>query len=140
MAVESIEIGAGLLTIGATSALTDFSEQCVSAKIIPNVTKGERRRVLSGGVTPGSRTEEHKLQVKLLNDFGVANSKTEWLWENRGKEMPFVFVPNSAKTRKVTGTLVVEPIDIGGDVGEKPENQVEFDILGAPNFAAHPGT
>ncbi|GAB2558794.1 hypothetical protein [Leucobacter ruminantium] len=136
MAVNVIEIGPGTLTIGAPSALTDFSDQCVSAELIPSVDKEKPRRVLSGKNVPGARTESVKLQCEFLNDFGAQDSRSEWLWEHRGQEVPFNYVPNSSAGKAITGTLVVEPIAIGGKAGEKPEKQVEFDLVDPPVFEA----
>ncbi len=139
MAVNVIEIGPGILTIGSAASLVDFSDQCTSAELVPSVDKEKPRRVLSGRNVPGARTESYKLNIEVLNDFGVADSRTEWLWEHRGQEMPFTYVPNSAQQRQVTGTLVVEAVAIGGKAGDKPEKSVEFDLVDPPEFGAVAG-
>lgn len=136
MTVNAPTVGPGLLTIGDEAALTNFSSQIRSAKLVPSVTKGDPIDVLSGEQAPGDRTETHKLVVKLQSDFGHADSRTEWLWTHRGEQHPFVYVPNNALGRQISGQLVVEPIEIGGDVKTKPASDVEFDLVGAPVFTA----
>ncbi|WP_024357252.1 hypothetical protein [Leucobacter chironomi] len=134
MTIYTPEVGPGLLTIGAPAALMNLSEQCLGAKLIPSVKKGDPITVLSGGSAPGDRTESHKLEVTLQSDFGVADSVTEWLWEHRGEVHPFVYNPNNSLERGIKGELTVEPIEIGGDVKTKPSAKVEFDLNGAPEF------
>lgn len=134
MVVKAPQVGPGLLTIGAETALTNFSSQIRGAKLVPNITKGDPIDVLSGEQAPGDRTEAHTLVVNLQSDFGHASSLTEWLWEHRGEQHPFEYVPNNTLARKITGVLVVEPIEIGGDVKTKPAVEVTFDVIGEPTF------
>ncbi len=134
--VQAPAVGPGTLTIGATAALMNFSNQCTAATLVPSVDKGDPINVLSGAQAPGERTETFALKVTLQGDFGVLNSTTEWLYEHRGEEHPFTYIPNVALARKISGTLVVEPIDIGGEVKTKPANDVEFDLIGEPVFAS----
>lgn len=135
MPVKAPAVGPGLLTIGAAAALTNFSSQIRGARLVPNVTKGDPIDVLSGEQAPGDRTEAHTLVVNLQSDFGYDQSLTEWLWEHRGTQHPFEYVPNNTLERKITGQLVVEPIEIGGDVKTKPVVEVTFDVIGEPTFA-----
>ena len=136
MTVNAPTVGPGLLTIGAAADLTNFSSQIRAAKVVPDVTKGDPIDVLSGEQAPGDRTESNTLVVTLQSDFGHTDSRTEWLWAHRGQQHPFVYVPNNALGRQITGTLVVEPIEIGGDVKSKPSAEVTFDIIGEPEFSA----
>lgn len=134
MTVNAIAVGPGKLTIGGDAALNDFSDQCTGAKLTPDVKKDEPITVLSGKQAPGARTESNKLTVSLLNDFGVQDSRVEWMWEHRGQEMPFTYQPNSAQQRAIKGVVVVEAIELGGDVTKKPANEVSLDVLGEVEF------
>lgn len=134
MPVKAPTVGPGSFTIGAAGALTNFSSQMRGGKLVPNVTKGDPIDVLSGEQAPGDRTEENTLVVTLQSDFGYTGSNAEWLWEHRGEQHPFEYVPNSTLERKISGTLVVEPIEIGGDVKTKPSAEVTFDVIGDPIF------
>lgn len=141
MTATVLEIGPGTLTIGASVSLIDFSDQCTSAKLTPSVDKEKPRRVLSGKNVPGARTESAKLVCEFLNDFGESSSRVEWLWTHRGEEHPFVYMPNDSNRRAIEGTLVVEPIELGGKAGDKPATTVEFDLVDMPSFStvAAPG-
>lgn len=137
MPVKAPTVGPGRFTIGAAAALTNFSSQVRGAKLVPNVTKGDPIDVLSGEQAPGDRTEENTLVVTLQSDFGHAESLTEWLWDHRGQQHPFEYVPNNTLERKITGSLVVEAVEIGGDVKTKPSAEVTFDLVGPPTFSAY---
>lgn len=136
MTVKTITVGPGTLTIGDAAELTNFSGQVTACRLVPNITKEDPINVLSGEQVPGDRTEAFTLTGTLLQDFGDAESTTEWLWEHRGEVHDFTFAPSTAKGREITGQLEVEPIEIGGDVKTKPTSDFEFTLSGAPIFGA----
>jgi hypothetical protein len=135
MTIKSYTLGPGALTIGADTGLTVFSSQVTSCKLTPKVDVGDPINVLSGEQVPGDRDESFTLDGTLLQDFGVTASTTEWLFEHRGELQDFVFTPNTANGREVTGQLTVEAIDVGGDVKTKPTSDFSFTLNGAPVFA-----
>lgn len=134
MPVNVTQVGPGELTIGESTSLKSLATTCVGAQVIPNVEKGDPRKVLSGDVIPGARTESATLEVKLLDDFGQQESVSEWLWEHRGQQMPVSYIPKSALSRRIRGTITVEPINLGGDVDTVPEQTVTFDFVGMPTI------
>lgn len=136
MAVETITVGAGQLTIGALTDLTNFSSQTTSVKLVPDVDQDDPIKVLSGESVAGDRTESFTLEGSILQDFGSADAKTEWLFTHRGETHAFEFVPNTSKGKKITGSLVVEAVEIGGDVGTKPTSDFEFTVIGEPVIEA----
>lgn len=134
MTVNIATVGPGLLTIGSAAALTNFSSQMRSARIVPSVSVGDPIDVLSGETVPGDRTETFALVVSIQSDFGHNDSRVEWLWKERGKTHPFAYIPNNALGRRITGSIIVEPIEIGGDVKSKPAHEVTMQLVGAPVF------
>lgn len=132
MPVNALTMGAGVLTIGAVDALTNLSSQTSSVRLIPSVDKGDARLMLSGESISGDRTETWSLEGTLTQDLGAITSTTEWLFEHRGETHVFEFVPSTAKGKRITGTLEVEAIEIGGDVGTKPESDFAFALVGSP--------
>lgn len=132
MAVNTVTIGAGQLTIGAVADLINFSSQTTSVKLVPSVDQDDAIRVLSGESVAGDRTESFTLEGTILQDLGAESSTTEWLFEHRGETHVFEFVPNTAKGVKVTGSLVAEAVEIGGDAGTKPTSDFEFVVVGDP--------
>ena len=132
MAVNVLTVGPGTLTIGADANLTNFESQCTSCKLSPSVESEDPINVLSGEQVPGDRTESFSLDGSFLQDFGSTGSVTEWLFTHRGEEHPFSFTPATSKGKKITGNLVVEAIDIGGDARTKPQSEFSFAVIGEP--------
>jgi len=143
MAVDFYTVSPGTLTIGTDADLTDFSAQVTSCKLTPAVNNGDPINVLSGEQVAGDRTESFTLDGTFLQDFGSSSgggsaSKTEWLFTHRGETKDFVFVPSTTRGRAITGQLVVEAIDVGGDVKTKPTSDFSFVIVGEPAMGAIP--
>lgn len=136
MAVKTITIGAGTLTLGESGTLRDFSSQVTACRLEPSVNKGDPTNVLSGEQAPGDRSETFVLAGTILQDFGEADAVVEFCFTNRGTEMPFEFIPNTTKGRKVTGRCVVEAVNIGGDVKTKPTSDFSFDLVGEPTLGS----
>ena len=139
MAVKTLTIGPGKLSIGSDALISQFESQVTSVKLVPNVETEDAINVLSGEQVAGDRSESFTLEGSMLQDFGDTNSKTEWLFAHRGEEHPFSFQPNNAKGKKITGTLVVEAIEIGGDARTKAQSDFEFQVIGAPVIATVAG-
>lgn len=138
MTIHKTATGPGKFVIGETAALTTFDSQVLSITLEPEVNKGEAKTVLSGEVAPGDRTETFKLTGTLISDFGKEESLVEYCFTKRGTEQPFKFTPNTASGKEISGVLTVEAVAIGGDVGETPEPDFEFEIVGTPTLAAIP--
>lgn len=132
MAVNTYTVGAGSLTIGATTELTNFSGQTTAVRLVPSVDQGDAIRTLSGESVAGDRTESWTLEGTLLQDLGATTSTTEWLFDHRGETHVFEFTPSTAKGKTITGSLVVEAIEIGGDAGTKPTSDFTFTVVGEP--------
>jgi len=127
--VNTLTIGPGTLTIGSEVDLIDFSAQAKSCKLTPSVDNGDPINVLSGESVPGDRTESFTLDGTFLQDLGVAAGTTEWLFTHRGETHPFIYVPLTAAGKQITGDLVVEAIDIGGDAKTKGESDFSFIVV-----------
>lgn len=130
MAIKRTILGNGTLIIDAGGTLPmPFSEQCTNVKLIPKVSTGDPIKVLSGSTIGGDRTESFELKGKIVPDFGETGSVQEWCFTNRGKDLPFEFIPRTDKTKKLTGTLTVEAVEIGGDVGKADPIDFTFVVL-----------
>lgn len=139
MPIQSITVGPGTFTIGDTTDLTTFESQVTECRLSPSVENGDPIHVLSGETESGDRSETWVLKGTMLQDFGSTGSRTEWLFEHRGESHPFTYVPATAKGKKITGTLTVEAIEIGGEVKTKPTSEFEFSLVGAPTIEAVEG-
>lgn len=132
MAVNTITVGPGTFTIGASSDLTTFTSQVTSIRLVPSVDQGDAIFVLSGESVAGDRTESYTIEGTLLQDFGSTGSRTEWLYNNAGETHVFTYTPATVSGKSITGSLVVEAVEIGGDVNTKPTSDFTFTCIGKP--------
>lgn len=138
MAVNTLTVGAGTFTIGAAGALTNFSSQVTSVKLVPSAETGDSIIVLSGESVAGDFSETYTIEGTMLQDFGTASSKTEWLYTHSGETHVFEFDPATTGATKITGSLVVTAIEIGGDVRQKASSDFSFNCIGKPTVVAAP--
>lgn len=138
MAVATLTVGAGTFTIGAAGALTNFSSQVTSIKLVPSAETGDVIPVLSGESVAGDFTETYTIEGTLLQDFGTTASKVEWLYAHSGETHVFEFDPATTGATKITGSLVVTSVEIGGDVKTKPTSDFSFQCVGKPTVVAAP--
>lgn len=141
MPIARMKLFHGQLTIGEEGTLQTFGSQVTSITLTPSVDRGDDVFVLDGGTAPGDRTESWVMAGTLLQDFGETTNETaltEFCFTNRGKELPFVFVPNDTSAKQVTGNLVVEAVAIGGDVNTQVTSDFEFPLVGEPVLGAVP--
>lgn len=140
MTVETMTMGPGTLTVGDVGDITSLSSQVTSVTLSPNVDVGDPINVLSGESAPGDRDETWTLTGTLVQDLGAgvagADSVVEFLFNNAGTLLPFVFVPSTAKGRQISGNLTVEAVDIGGDAKTKPTSDFEWQVSGRPTLGA----
>lgn len=122
MAIVSYTLGDGTLKFDAGGSM-NVSCQVTSAtaSCTENVTSTDDLFVLCGDELPGEETVTHTWQLafNIVQDITTAGV-IAWSWTNKGKEMAFEFIPNTAAARKVTGTVRVIPISVGGDVRSRP--------------------
>lgn len=132
MAVETITMGPGTLVLGPVGTSKSIESQVTNARCTPSVERGDALNVLSGESVAGDRTETWVLAGTIVQDFGNAAGVWQYCFEHRGESLEFVFVPNTAAGRQVSGTVTVEALEVGGDVKSKPSSDFEWQIVGDP--------
>lgn len=132
MTIKTTKVGPGTLSIGESTNLMQFESQARAVTLTPKVETSDPFYVLSGEQSEGDRDESWTLKGTFVQDFGAADSSTEWLFDHRGERHPFTFTPSTATGRQVTGELIVEAIEIGGDANTKPTSDFEFVVVGSP--------
>ena len=138
MAIKRYTMGPGTLTLGdyagnvsaqVTNARVEWAESTSSTESIP---------VLSGEETGEESTTTYAatLAGNVVQDID-AGGLVEWTWSNKGEEVAFTFVPNTTKARRVTGTVRVGPVTLGGDVRDKtPRSDISWPCVGDPVLGA----
>lgn len=131
MAIKSVTVGPGDLTF-ATDNQT-FASQITSARVTVGVNRGDELKVLSGESIPAEATYTYELEATALQDLS-ANGIVDWSWKQAGKTATFTYTPNKANAATIKGTVVVDPISVGGEVGQRATSDFTFPIVGTPTF------
>ena len=138
MPATSTKLGPGVLTIGATGTDLDMSCQVSAAKVEWDKDKEDDTPVLCGETVGGGITYSAKLTMSVLLDLSD-QGMVDFTWTNKGTEYPFVFEPSTAEAKAVTGNLIVDPLDVGGDeVKKNMMVDLEWDIVGEPDWGTTP--
>jgi hypothetical protein len=137
MPAKTVKLGPGLLAIGEVASEIDFTCQVTAAHVDWEVDAGDDTPVLCGETVPGERTYSSVLAGTLYQDLGLASGIVEYSWAHKGEEVPFKFVPNTAAAQQVSGSLILDPLSVGGDeAGANMTSDFEWAIVGEPVLAA----
>jgi hypothetical protein len=140
MPATTVKLGPGTLSLGTTGTEVDFACQVTAAVVAWAVDAQDPTQVLCGETVPGERTYTATLGGTLYQDLGVVGGIVEYSWASKGTQVPFVFVPNDTVAQQVTGTLIVDPLDVGGDeAGANMTSDFEWAIVGEPVLGAITG-
>lgn len=124
-------LGPGTLTIGEVASTIDLSCLVNSATITFEKDQADSTTKLCGTEFPGAVTYTASLTGNLDQDPGDVDGLLETSWANPGKQTPFTFTPNTANGTKAEGTLVLDPIDFGGETyGEIMTSDIEWTVVG----------
>lgn len=129
--IKSYTVGPGSLVFGDPGSPQEMAAQITSCTATPEVEVGDDKPVLSGEVEPGERTYKWTLSGNFLQDISTTGITT-WTLDNAGVTVPFVYIPNNAEGRSLSGSIIVDPTAIGGEVKTKATADFEFGIVGTP--------
>src|SRR5262245_27013133 len=141
MPAKTVKLGPGLLEIGATGSEVDFTCQITGAQVEWSVDVGDDTPVLCGETVPGERTYSSVLSGTLFQDLGATapGGIVAYTWAHKGEEVPFTFVPSTSAGQAVTGTVILDPLTVGGDeAGANMTSDFEWTIVGEPVLGAAP--
>lgn len=128
MTTQSYKLGPGTLKFGS-GLTTDATCQVKSCQVTceEKVDTEDTERYLCAEEVAGEETVTFTwgLEATLTQDLAAAGFVT-WSWTNKGTEQPFEFIPNTVTARKVTGTVHVVPISIGGDAKTRPSSDIKW--------------
>jgi hypothetical protein len=139
MAGTTTKLGPGELTIGSTAPdMLDLSCQLSAAMVEWSKDKEDDIATLCGDTLAGAANYTAKLTGTVLLDLSDGGM-VDFTWDNKGVSFSFVFTPNTAAGKSVTGTLTVDPLDVGGDEVKKNMSvDFEWDIVGDPVWGTSP--
>lgn len=132
---KPLVIGPGTLTLGEIGTPLDMSCQLTNIVINPESDSEDAEPTLCGGSLPGDSTWAWTLTGTVAQDL-EKDGVIDWTWKHKGKEVPFEFTPqNDVATTKVNGTVIVDPLALGGDVGKRGMSEFEWTIVGDPDLS-----
>ena len=139
MPATTVKLGPGLLSIGEVGTPVDFTCQVIGARVEWSVDAEDPVPVLCGDTVAGERTYTASLTGTLFQDLGLATGIVDYSWAHKGEEVPFTFEPSTVVGQAVTGTLIVDPLSIGGDeVGANMQSDFDWAIVGEPVLGPSP--
>ena len=121
MAAVVSYVQSGLLTFKAAldAAALPFTCQATKVQITPSVSEEDPIEVLCGDKVGGGGTTADKLDFTVISDHSSVNGLVAWSWLHRGETCEFQFQPTSDKTQVWTGKVIVQALQVGGEVGSK---------------------
>jgi len=127
------KLGPGDLTVGAVGSALDFSGRCTSAQLTWKVDQSDDTPVLDGTTLAGDRTYTATLEASVVQADLTVGDLIDYSWANKGTSVPFTFTPYTGG-RSITGTLIVDPLDVGGDVKKTNKHDIKWSCVGEPTL------
>ena len=133
MPADVTKLGPGTLTLGSTGTEVDFSCQITGAKIAWSVNADDPVPTMCGDTVAGDRVYSSVLSGSLFLDVGLPGGILYYSWDHKGESVPFTFTPNTAAEASAAGTLILDPLDFGGDEsGKNMTADFEWTCVGDP--------
>lgn len=131
MVVKASKLGPGSLTVGVPASAREWGGQLTKCALTPDTSFEDNVPVLSGEELSGDATTTWNLTGTILQDYDL-DSLEDFAYQNRLKDLPFVFTPSNAGQREYSGTCTVVPLAVGGDVKTRNTSDFEFRVVGEP--------
>ena len=137
MPAKVVKLGPGTIAIGEVGTEVDFSCQVTAAHVDWEVDEGDDVVVLCGETVPGARTYSSSFAGTLLQDLGDAAGIVAYSWAHKGETVPFRFEPSTEAGVEVSGSLILDPLTVGGDeAGQNMTSDFDWSIVGEPILGA----
>lgn len=127
------KLGPGDLTVGAVGTPLDLSARCLKAQLSWKVDQSDDTVVLSGDTLAGDRTYTATLEATVQQGDLTVGDAIDYTWAHKGEQVPFTFTPHSGG-RSITGQVVIDPLDVGGDVNAKNTTDLKWACVGEPEL------
>lgn len=134
MTVYESKLKTGTLVLGAASPGPQLTvhTQASNVRITPEREEdGDPLELLSGDVLAADSVSTWTLAANILQDFDNEAGVIAYSWEHDGETVPFEWQPN-ATAPTYTGNVVVEALEVGGDVNRRNFSDLEWSITAKP--------
>lgn len=134
MPVRSTTLGPGVLELGEVGSLMDFSCQVTAVTVSVEADRDDPTPTLCGDNLVGESTYNGTLEATIVQDL-ERDGVVAWSWENKGRTVPVRFIPSTVAGAEITGSVVVDPISIGGDVKVRNTSDISWGFAGEPSLS-----
>lgn len=135
MPINSYVMNEGTLSLGSVGSLIDATAQLTEGSVNFKEDVEDSVSVLSGEELSGEAKYPATLSGTVIQDL-TPGGLTDFTWTNKGKVVPFEFVPAAAEERTITGSVRIGPLKVGGKVKSKPTADFEWACIGDPVLGA----
>lgn len=133
-------LGPGTLMLGPSGSEIDASCLVNNARIEMTKDQDDPKYKLCGTATPGKITYTYALTGNVDTDTEDPAGLFAYSQQHAGEQVAFEFTPNTTGVTSAAGTLVIDPLDFGGDeYGAPLDSDFEFSIIGQPTYTFPPG-
>ncbi len=129
-------LGPGSLAIGEPGSPKQWASEITKVTVTPSTDSEDDTPMLDGSTEDGEDTTTWELGGSILDKYTLTGMQA-WAAENKGKKLPFVFVPSEEGSLEIGGVIKVRPIALGGDVKKKNSNDFTFPLVGDPTFSEY---
>lgn len=127
--------GPGTLQLGETGTPIDVSCLVNSMRIAMSKDQGDDTTKLCGTVKPGKITYTYALSGNIDIDPEDPAGVFVTSQSVPGTQVPFTYTPNTEEGTTATGTVIIDPLDFGGDeYGVDMTSDLEWAIVGKPTY------
>lgn len=132
-------LGPGTLRIGPSEAQIDVSCLINNVRISSSKNQDDPTYKLCGTATPGRIVYTYSISGNMDVDVATDSGLFAYSQDHAGEQVAFEFVPNTTTATAATGTIVIDPLDFGGDdYGAVLDSDFEFSVIGKPTYT-YPG-
>jgi hypothetical protein len=118
-------------------ASTSFANQVTKARLVPDVSRETLRTLVPDGIVQDVTTA-WELELSGVQDWETGGLAA-YLNTNAGNTVVCTFAPRSGTGKQqVTCSVVIQPVDFGGEQGNFNTFDVTLGVVGTPTFAAQP--
>lgn len=133
------KLGPGTLNIGSVGTEVDCSSLLNGGRVTSSKDQADSTTKLSGAVRAGGVTYSFELSGNIDVDPGDPAGILALSHSAKGTDQPFTFTPNEEAGLTVTGTLTLDPLDVGADAfGDDMTSDFTFAIVGEPTLTFTP--
>ena len=119
----------GTLTLGATPG-EDFSCQVTNCRLTPSAEDdGDDTETLCGDVLAAGKKITYVLAGTAIQDFDEPTGFVSYCHTHATESVEFSWNP-SAASPTYSGTVVIVPVELGGDVNTRLTTDFEFALAG----------